>query len=58
MPDLSDLREESGLVAKRMFLDLPDDEGATGECLVNLTEIRRYSVMCCYFFRDEDNIVF
>ena len=30
VPDLSDLREESGLVAKRMLLDLPDDEGATG----------------------------
>ena len=31
VPDLSNLKEESELVARRMLLDLPEDEGATGK---------------------------
>ena len=44
VPDLSDLREESGLVAKRMSMDLPDDEGATGK---GLHIVGQLILICC-----------
>ena len=49
VPDLSDLREESGLVAKRMLLDLPDDEGATGEGIYIVKKRREYECSVTLF---------